>query len=440
MRKSIFIFILFGYTHLGLGQENVDSLKSVISQLQEKVETLHYTELVQSMSQRSLLIPGYFQDLKALVAVQAYNFWEQNTHEKFVSHKNVYSALHYGNKYLTLDSATNLGYNQIKGHDAQVVSIEFGKGNVFYSAGSDGRILRWNLDNLDQPPTLVYEGIELYRSIEVSHDGEWLLACTRDYGIMLIDLKTVGALSDEVNKTGITFDEEPAQAAMFVPGELKYIVITKTGDVKMKGYKINETTAHTDEIVRVMAMDPKKKDVYAGTNRGVVQIWDEDFKDRYLEMPELYAVNALAISSDERYLAIGREKGDAVIWDMQEQKYVRTISGHQSAITDLDFSPDDQLLLSASRDKTVRIWDLHNPKKLPLVLDDHDGWVLTACFDESGKQVLSGSMDHLIRTWEVDPAVLAGKICSNLRRNMTPEEWEDYVGPGIAYQESCVSK
>ena len=387
------------------------------------------------------MIPGYFEDIKALVAVQAYNFWIQNTDEKFVSHKNVYSALHYGNKYLTLDSSTNLAYNQIKGHEAQVVAIEFGKdGNTFYSAGSDGRILKWNMSNLELPPTLVYEGRELYRSIELSHDGDLLLVCTRDHGVMLINLNSTQSLNaSEISTVNISRDEEVAQAAMFVPNELKYVSITKDGKVKMKGYGLDSTTAQTQEKVRVMSIDPNNKDIYAGTNRGVVQIWDVDFKERYLEMPELYAVNALAISSDERYLAIGREKGDAVIWDMQEKKYVRTISGHESAITDLDFSPDDNLLLTASRDKTVRVWDLHNPKKLPLVLDDHEGWVLTACFDQTGGKVLSGSMDNLIRVWPLAPKTLADDICKNLNRNMTPEEWANYVGHGITYQETCVT-
>jgi len=57
------------------------------------------TELVMSMTQRSLVIPGYLSDLKALIAKQAYNFWSEGTTEPFISHLNVYSALHDANKY-----------------------------------------------------------------------------------------------------------------------------------------------------------------------------------------------------------------------------------------------------------------------------------------------------------------------------------------------------
>ncbi|MFY0625960.1 MAG: hypothetical protein JXR07_06690 [Reichenbachiella sp.] len=421
-------------------QEDVQSQNERIKELQDELENLKYSELVQSMSQRSLLIPGYFPELKALVAAQAHQFWTKKSHEVYVSHLNIYSSLHYGNKYLGYDSLLELHYNQIKGHDALVVSIEFGHDpNVFFSAGSDGKILKWDLKNLKNPPVVLYKNREIFRSIEISYDDNWMLATTKDHGVVIIDLHaTQASLSSEVPAPSYTRDPEKVQAAKFLPGQLKYLTITKAGDVKMKGYGLDSTKTRTNAKIKVIEIDGKNNDVYAGTGKGVVQIWNENFEERYLDLPELYAINALAISANQRYIAIGREKGDAIIWDMIDKKLVRTISGHQSAITDLDFSPDDKLLLTASRDGTARIWDINESKRLPIILDDHEGWVMTACFDRSGSKILTGSRDKKIRVWPLDPKELEERICEHVERNLTEEEWNEYVGQEIEYAETCV--
>lgn len=421
--------------------QDFDNSKEKIAALEIQLENLKYTELVQSMSQRSLLIPGYFPELKALVAAQAYQFWVKKSDDVYVSHMNVYSALHHANKYLDYDSLNDQYYNEIKGHKALVVSIEFGSDpNVFYSAGSDGKILKWDINALDKEPEILYERNEIFRSIEISHDDNWMLATTKDNGVVLISLnKEDNQALSEINAPNYTRDSEKVQAAMFLPGELKYLTITKSGDVKLKGYALDSTKAYTNAKVRVMAIDPTSKDVYAGTSKGVVQIWNEKFEERYLDLPELYAINALSVSSDQRYIAIGREKGDAIIWDMVDKKIVRTISGHQSAITDLDFSPDDRLLVTSSRDGTARIWDIYESKKLPIILDDHEGWVMTASFDRTGSKILTGSMDNNIRIWPLDSKVLEERICSKISRNLSPEEWNDYIGSDINYLETCAN-
>jgi len=413
--------------------------QNTIDSLTQQIEALQYTELVQSMSQRSLLTPNYLIDLKALIARQAYNFWAENPTEVFISHLNIYLALHDANKYFEYDSINHTYYNQIKEHKKLVISIVCGTdSDEFYSASSDGKILKWDLSNLSKPPIVLFEKKVIFRSMDVSFDGKWLLAPTKEHGVLIVSTVTPSlGINNEVFIPSFSHDREIVQSAIFLPDELKYLTVTKNGEVKIKGYGLNSVKTRTGEKVRALAINTLKDEVYAGTRKGVVLIWNEKFIDRYLDIPELYAINALAISSDQRLLAIGRVKGDALIWDMENKEVVRIISGHQSAITDIDFSPDNKLLLTSSRDKTARVWDIYESKKLPLVLSDHDDWVMTASFDKSGTKIITGSKDRSIRVWPIDPKKLADRICSFSTRNLTLEEWREYVGENIAYQDTC---
>ncbi|CAM9961933.1 unnamed protein product, partial [Chrysoparadoxa australica] len=401
-----------------------------ISNQDRLIESLRSTELVQSMSQRSLLMPSYQSELKALVAKQAYDFWK-NSDETYVSHLNIYLALYYANKYLNNKNKYE-SFNQKIGHTESVVSIQFGSDpNTFYSAGSDGRVIKWDLSNLDKLPEIVYQGPYLIRSMDISHDGKWILIVTKDKGIVLVPIEE---LQSEFG--GVVFDPEPVQSAVFFPSEFKYLTVNENGEIKIKGYEIDlPEVGKVNSRVNVLTIQPDNNDIYAGLEDGQLLVFGEDVKQIQGKSP--YAINALAISPDQKLLIIGRELGDAIIWDIEKKEIIRTISGHQSAVTDVDFHPTQNTVLTASRDGTVKIWDIFNSKKLPQVLDDHLSWVLTASFDPSGKKVISGSSDNYIRVWPIAPSVLADRICELIDRNLTEKEWFEYIGPSIPYQKTC---
>ncbi len=436
--RTILSFILVATPFILFSQdeplEKSIETKDLNAELLERIAALESAELVESMSQRSLLIPFYQPELKALIAKQAYNFWIASSSEKYVSHLKVYSALYYANKHLDYDSYNRKAFNQVIGHDEAVVSIKFSnRPNIFYSAGSDGRVLKWDMDDLTTIPTVMYTGNHLIKSIDVSDDGKLLLIVAKDVGIVLVDL-------DQIPQEGpiSVIDKEYSQTAVFLPGQKKYLTVNQQGELKVKGLKVDsEGVGTSEQKVLSLAISSEDMSIFAGTDKGSLKIWDKINKTNHYFENESFAINALAISNDNKLLAIGREKGDAILWDIDKQDVVRVISGHQSAVTDVDFSPDNKLLLTASRDRTARIWDLGNAKKLPIILDDHNDWVLTAKFDVTGDRIITGSMDNSLRIWPVDPKELAERICEYVNRNMTDGEWNEYVGQNFPYQHTC---
>ena len=430
IRANLLItMLIIGYC---VKSQSNDSLSFIIEQQKMRIESLELTELVQSMCQRSLLMPSYQAELKGLVAKQAFDFWQSNPGDTYVSHLNIYLSLHYANKYLTGDQNKN-AFNEVIGHSESVVSIQFGKDpNIFFSAGSDGKVLKWDLNNIDNLPTTIYEGDHLIRSIDLSYDGEWILIVTKEKGVILAPVDPLS-----IESGGIIQDKEPVQTAAFFPNDLKYLTVNNKGELKVKGYEV-ETPSLGISKSRVNALSIKEDDskIFAGLESGNVLIFGEN-ETRELYTKDPYAINTMAISSDHKLLALGRELGDAIIWDIDRKEILRTIPAHQSAITDVDFHPNDNKLLTASRDGTVKIWDIDDPVKLPKVLDDHLSWVLTAGFDQTGEKVISGSADNYIRVWPLDPEILAQRICEIVDRNLTEAEWKEFVGKEIPYRETC---
>ncbi len=89
-----------------------------------------------------------------------------------------------------------------------------------------------------------------------------------------------------------------------------------------------------------------------------------------------------------------------------------TISGHGAGLRDAQFSPDDQLIVTASEDKTARIW---STKGVSLQeLPGHQKLVNSAHFSPDGTRVATASDDGTSRIW----AVLTGRRLSIARLPM----------------------
>jgi WD40 repeat protein len=63
------------------------------------------------------------------------------------------------------------------------------------------------------------------------------------------------------------------------------------------------------------------------------------------------------------------------------------------------FSPDGKLIVCASRDNTVRLWDSATGAACH-TLRGHLGWVIAVAFSPDGKLVASASWDSTIRLWD----------------------------------------
>jgi WD40 repeat protein len=78
-----------------------------------------------------------------------------------------------------------------------------------------------------------------------------------------------------------------------------------------------------------------------------------------------------------------------------------TLEGHTDRVNSAFYSPDGSRIVSASNDKSIRIWDA-NSGQCWNVLTAHDSYVKSANYNFNGTRIVSASWDETIKIWDAN--------------------------------------
>src|SRR5262249_33798769 len=95
------------------------------------------------------------------------------------------------------------------------------------------------------------------------------------------------------------------------------------------------------------------------------------------------------------------ERHTAKIWDVETGEELKTLEGHTGDVCAVAFSPDREgrWVASAGEDSTVKVWDSHTGT-LVRNFRGHIGLVGSVAFSPDGRLV-SGSRDKTVKVWDV---------------------------------------
>lgn len=110
-------------------------------------------------------------------------------------------------------------------------------------------------------------------------------------------------------------------------------------------------------------------------------------------------VNFCAWRSDGAVLVTASSDKTARLWDGRTGAPIAVLEGHTSVVTACAFSPDGAVLATTSSDGTARLWDGRSGTPIA-VLDDHT-WIVQACaFSPDGAVLATTSYDTTARLWD----------------------------------------
>jgi WD40 repeat protein len=86
--------------------------------------------------------------------------------------------------------------------------------------------------------------------------------------------------------------------------------------------------------------------------------------------------------------------------DLPTNALMRTLVGHTDAVRACAISPDGSWLVSASRDHTLKLWDIVTGQER-LTLYGHTNWVNACAISPDGSWLVSASSDHTLKLWDI---------------------------------------
>lgn len=393
--------------------------------------------------------------LAGLTAMQGYLY-----HTKYEGKQ--YDPYIFRGLYYSLAKVQGYNYNALKvpgGYRNRMYTVALSsKAPEFYTTGSDGRIFKGNYAEQKMQTASIFEtnGVP-NRVLALSKDEGYLVNASDSSYVEIINLASPkkptrvsghsrfvndikflpdnsGFITASADKT-LRFTTVAGQSKKILtsPYELKAIDISPDGKqlvgVSVSGKVItvdlsnyNYKEIWTDESTIKLADTTKSIKV---TNRILSVAWHPS--------KPVIAFGVEMIGEKNKVL-----RGVVKIMDLNTRR-IKELSGHKSGIADLEFSGDGLLLASSGLDSKLQMWVVDHEEDLPIVMDNNNGSVWDLAFTKDSNYLIASCNNGEIRVWPTDPRLLAEQVCPKMERNMTPDEWESYVGDGIGYETTCRS-
>lgn len=129
-------------------------------------------------------------------------------------------------------------------------------------------------------------------------------------------------------------------------------------------------------------------------------------------------VTSLATSAGQPNLLLSASRDKTLIsWKLtgDDQKFgvpVKSFKGHSHIVEDCTLTENGAYALSGSWDKTLRLWDVATGETFQTFVG-HKGDVMSVAIDKKASMIISGSRDKSIKVWSIKGDCLATLIGHN---------------------------
>ncbi|MCC7507052.1 MAG: WD40 repeat domain-containing protein [Saprospiraceae bacterium] len=251
------------------------------------------------------------------------------------------------------------------GHRAALYALSTGYDERHVrSAGGDGWIVEWNLDEPETGRVIATTEGRIFSLCSWPQKGK--IACgDMNGGLHWIDLLQPERGRDIAHHQKGVYDLLPLGAHLLSAG----------GDGVLSKWDLGNSRAMESlqlsaQALRCLAYSPARRELAVGSSDNSIYLLDpETFAIRHT-LPQAHqnSVFTLSYRPDGRYLLSGGRDAMLRVWDLEAGCSLHSEqAAHWYTINHIVFSPDGRFFATASRDKTIKIWDADNFSLLKVI-------------------------------------------------------------------------
>jgi len=125
----------------------------------------------------------------------------------------------------------------------------------------------------------------------------------------------------------------------------------------------------------------------------------QDLKERIVLKGHDGVLWSARLAPDGKRIVTASEDKTARVWNAENGDQLAILRGHTEGVRVASFSPDGRQVITGSTDKTARLWNAETGQQSAVL--EHDGVVRSAAFSSDGRRVVTASDDKTARIWDV---------------------------------------
>ncbi|XP_013031900.3 WD repeat-containing protein 88 [Anser cygnoides] len=305
------------------------------------------------------------------------------------------------------EPTAQLQYKILRGHSDTVSSCHFcSEDTKILSCSYDRTVKLW--DVAKGFPVRVFEEEHTAPISECNLSPDDRRVVTSSYD------NTVKAWDMETGKMLWTIEHEGIVTSCNISWDGKYVVSgSDKGNAIFVFDAVSATVVahvqghHRSTITRC-CFDPDNQRVTSVSYDKTIKLWDMTTRSTLVTINEGHsnAISDCCFTSDGRYLCTASWDKSLKIWDIKTGEFrchepISLNQGHEGSVSSCVFSQDASLVVSGGYDKTIAIWETDAGYK-KLSLKGHCDWVTDVAISENKKWILSASKDSTLRLWNIE--------------------------------------
>jgi len=261
------------------------------------------------------------------------------------------------------------GTNSFLGHTNAVTSVNVSPdGKRIVTSSTDKTAKIWDVQSGKALLTLKGYDVGVHFAV-FSPDGNQIATASGDHTVRVWNVKNGTQLYQipfDADVSSVNFSPDGSQ--LVTAGVDDHLV--RAWDAKT-GKEILPPLAGHEDVVNFADFSPDGKRIVSvgGTNDGTVRIWDAKSHKllKTIQIVKGDEVNMANFSPDGKRLVVAADPGIVQVWDIEQEKVIFSLNGHQTDVTSAKYSPDGRLIVTGSEDHTLRLWDAMTGKALAVL-------------------------------------------------------------------------